>query len=392
MDTRSKAQEYTIRIMKARMSLMTRNGFYGILLMHMKYALDESVRTAATDGERMFFAPSFLDEISDKELMFIMQHEILHVVLKHCLRTGDRNGLAFNVACDIVVNSTILMSAGGDVSSITLARYGESMHLAPDGREGCEYTAEEVYEMMKEKGWTNNLDIFINGSFSDEHSRWGTSKVKGLSELWTSRIKDAYEAAKRGSDSLPAGLRRALGEMLEPRTDWKTVLNDFIQEEITDYSFTPPDRRFSESPFYLPDFNEMDDIIRNILFMIDTSGSMTEEEITEAYSEIKGAIDQFGGKLEGWLGFFDSEVYEPKPFAEEDEFLDISPYGGGGTSFQVIFDYVREEMKDLEITGIIIMTDGMAVFPEESETMGIPVLWMINNEEITPPWGVTIRI
>ena len=45
----TKTQEYTIRILKARMSLMARNGFYGILLMHIQFALDESVGTAATD-------------------------------------------------------------------------------------------------------------------------------------------------------------------------------------------------------------------------------------------------------------------------------------------------------------------------------------------------------
>lgn len=54
--------------------------------------------------------------------------------------------------------------------------------------------------------------------------------------------------------------------------------------------------------------------------MIDTSGSMSDKEITAAYSEIKGAIDQFGGKLSGWLGFFDADIIEPVPFSDEDEF------------------------------------------------------------------------
>ena len=68
----------------------------------------------------------------------------------------------------------------------------------------------------------------------------------------------------------------------------------------------PPDRRFRESPFFLPDFNDTEIVVKDILFMVDTSGSMSDKQITEAYSEIKGAIDQFGGKLMGWLGFFDA--------------------------------------------------------------------------------------
>jgi len=82
----------------------------------------------------------------------------------------------------------------------------------------------------------------------------------------------------------------------------------------------------------------------------------------------------------------------PEPFADETEFRMIRPKGGGGTSFDVIFDYVRTEMSGREIASIIIMTDGLAPFPNEADAMGIPVLWMINNDRVTPPWGRTARI
>ncbi|MBQ3292561.1 MAG: hypothetical protein IJH43_09425 [Mogibacterium sp.] len=388
----TKTQEYTIRILKARMSLMARNGFYGILLMHIQFALDESVGTAATDGVKMYFAPSFLDVITDRELVFVMQHEILHVVLRHCLRTGERDNFLFNVACDIVVNSTILESNGNDVRSISLQKYGESMHIAPDGKEGRLYTAEEVYEML-EKDLSGSRGSRSGGfKLTDNHSKWGTSTEPGLEELWEQRLREAYEAAQKGRGNLPAGLKRAIEELLEPVTDWRTLLNDFVQEELVDYSFTPPDRRFPDSPFFLPDFNVMDEVVRNVLFMIDTSGSMTKKEITQAYSEVKGAIDQYSGRLEGWLGFFDEEVIKPLPFMDEQEFKLIRPYGGGGTSFEAVFNYIRDEMAGLEITSIIILTDGYAPFPPESAAMGIPVLWLINNKQIDPPWGRIVRI
>jgi hypothetical protein len=49
-------------------------------------------------------------------------------------------------------------------------------------------------------------------------------------------------------------------------------------------------------------------------------------------------------------------------------------------------------MKDKNITSIIILTDGCAPYPEEYERMDIPVLWFINNEDVTPPWGMIARI
>jgi len=170
------------------------------------------------------------------------------------------------------------------------------------------------------------------------------------------------------------------------------ILNDFVQEEIVDYSFTPPDRRFDESPFFLPDFNDKDDCVEDILFMIDTSGSMSDDMITAAYSEVKGAIDQFDGKLKGWLGFFDAAIIEPNPFTNEDEFRIIKPAGGGGTDFQIIFEYVQKHMADKFPASIIIFTDGLAPFPKETLAVGIPVLWLLNNDKVDPPWGKVARI
>ena len=386
----AKQREYMRRILLARMAVLSRNGFFGLLLMHMKFALDPNIGTAATDGERVYFDPKFLDKISDRELVFIMMHEIMHVALRHTSRTGDRDDFLFNIACDIVVNSNILQAAGGDLSSITLSQYGESMHLTPKGDEGSHYTAEEVYEMFSSLSASRRKQL--KHGFADDHSRWGTADDEALDALWKNRIRDALEACRTrggqtGRGTIPLGVERKIEELMHPRTDWRVLLNDFVQEEVTDYSFLPPDRRFSDSPFMLPDFNETETTVKNILFMIDTSASMTKKEITQAYSEIKGAIDQFGGKLEGWLGFFDAGVVPPIPFTDENEFKIIRPKGGGGTDFEVIFDYVRMEMAEQEIASIIILTDGCAPFPEESAAMGIPVLWMINNTYVEPPWG-----
>lgn len=383
--SKAKQTEYIRRILLARMTVLTRNGFFGLLLMHMKFALDGNIGTAATDGERIFFDPKFLDRISDRELAFILMHEIMHIALRHTTRTGSRNEFKFNIACDIVVNSNILQASGMDLQSITLDHFGESMHLTPKGAEGYHYTAEQVYDMLPKS-------LGKGSGFSDDHSKWGTSEDKALDALWEGRIRDAAEACRSRASGkergeIPQGVERQIRQLMEPRTDWKVLLNDFIQEEVTDYSLMPPDRRFTDNPFLLPDFNDTETLVKDILFMIDTSGSMTDKEITQAYSEIKGAIDQFEGNLEGWLGFFDARVVPPARFSDENEFKVIRPKGGGGTSFDVIFDYIRTEMSDQEIASIIILTDGFAPFPEEAAAMGIPVLWMINNDYIKPPWG-----
>lgn len=232
----------------------------------------------------------------------------------------------------------------------------------------------------------------------DDHSFWNGDDESNIGQQsWLNRMVEATDLIAqseggKGRGTLPLVAERIIDKLKHPTLDWRTILNDFVQEEICDYSFSPPDRRMQDSPFFLPDFNEKDETVKNLLFMIDTSGSMSNGQITACYSEIYGAIQQFGGKLQGKLGFFDAVVVEPIPFESEDEFKIIRPKGGGGTSFDIIFDYVQKHMMDEPPVSIVILTDGYAPIPHESRAMGIPVLWIINNNDVTPEWGKIARI
>lgn len=400
----NKIKEYTKRLMLSKMRILCNNGFYGLLLMHMKYGLDAECGTAYTDGKVIRFDPKFLDELNDDELDFIMMHEILHVALQHCFRGRELEKELYNIACDIVVNSNILLSNNMDTRTITLRSDGEAMHLTPNGKEGYEYTAEEVYNMLQKNLGMNNAKLQSNGktknttNIIDNHTKWQQiEKNEELEELWISRLDEVSKTIEiRDSiinrETMPAFAQRRLKELKNAQTDWREILIDFLQEEVVDYSFMPPDRRFDDCPFFLPDFNDKDIKPENILFMIDTSASMKDDMVTAAYSEVKGAIEQFNGKLIGMLGFFDAVVIEPVPFENEEEFEMIKAIGGGGTNFQIIFNYVKEYMTDNLPVSIIILTDGYAPFPKESEAMGIPVIWLLNNEKVNPSWGKVARI
>ena len=76
----------------------------------------------------------------------------------------------------------------------------------------------------------------------------------------------------------------------------------------------------------------------------------------------------------------------------EEELLKIRPKGGGGTRFDIIFDFVNREMRDEPPKSIIILTDGYAPFPDESAASGIPVLWALNTKDIEPPFGLVCYI
>ena len=188
-----KERKYIKKLLLSRMRILCDNGFYGLLLMHMIYSIDENCNTVATDGKRIFFNPNFLNELDDKELDFVMMHEILHIVLQHCFRKKEREDKRFNNACDIVVNSNILLSNNMNLDAISLKKYGVCMHLAPNEEEGYEYSAEEVYEMLQEhnnppsnktsKGETSN-DKYKGGSSSSlEETNQINAKSKNHAQI-----------------------------------------------------------------------------------------------------------------------------------------------------------------------------------------------------------------
>ena len=62
------------------------------------------LRTAATDGERIFMDMAFCSKLSADERLFVMAHEVWHCVLMHMLRCQTRDPSVFNVAADMEVN------------------------------------------------------------------------------------------------------------------------------------------------------------------------------------------------------------------------------------------------------------------------------------------------
>lgn len=53
-----------------------------------------------------------------------------------------------------------------------------------------------------------------------------------------------------------------------------------------------------------------------------------------------------------------------------------------------------KKLEQLSIWDVLRMSnaDGFAPFPKEKLSMGIPVLWLLNNEKVDPPWGKAARI
>ena len=375
-------REISQKLITARLNVLHDYPFFGRLLLKLSFGLAEC-GTAFTDMRRIVFDPQFVLRISMRELEIVLVHEILHCVLKHCVRGKSKQHFIYNVACDIVVNSTILEMYDTDEIKID----GHSiMHLAPNFDEGREHTAEEVYRMLLDM-LPEDFDGMYAGGNLDCHDVWENTDGKTLEDLWNHHIKDAAKATSQ-SGGIPGFLERYIAEIdHSPRTNWRQVLHDFIQFDKSDYEFLKPDTR-NQSDVLLPSF--CDDIygakVDNIWFFVDTSGSVSDEAVSVAYHEVKNATEQINN-VSGVLWFFDAVVYEPYYFDTLEDILAVKPKGGGGTSFKAVFDKLKE-YEDDKPNAIVIITDGYDEFPKEESALGVPVIWLIVDSEVIVPWGV----
>lgn len=374
------------RLVDIRSQIVKELPFYGRLILHLQFGFADC-ETAYTDNKRIVFDPNFANKLDDMQLKFILLHELYHCVLNHLGRGKGKVHFVYNIACDIVVNSIILDMLGLDHIEIE----GENViYLSPNGAEGSEYDVDELYrELLKldEKKFEELYKDTI-----DNHRVWTECELKPKdAEIWKSNIQQAANTCSTGN--VPLGMRRYINEITyNPKCNWKQVLHDFIQFDRGDYTFNMPDRRFAGIDIIMPSFTDNIDgeKVNKLWAVVDTSGSISRETLTEAMNEIYGALTQIN--LSGWVSFFDCEISEPKPFESSQDLEEMTPVGGGGTDFDIIFDNIDKFFYGEDPEIIIILTDGNAKYPDENVTRGIPVIWAIIDSDKEPPWGNVVRI
>ncbi|HAL18157.1 MAG TPA: hypothetical protein DCO86_00810 [Spirochaetaceae bacterium] len=414
---KDRLQKLTRKLYFSRMRILLDNGFFGCLLLEMEFVLTSSLvnstALASTDGEKIYFNPDMLENLDDDELDFIMMHEVMHIVLKHVQRAPADLGITdkLNIAQDIVVNSNIMFAKDGCRTEPEFRNLGAPRHKTPEGEEGCKYSVEEVYAMLRKERASGCRKASSSGGASnssgisiDSHEKFGAIDSDAKSQaMLDKRILQACEYSARreelmkrrdgadssfgdrGCGSVPAAVKRIANRLRRAKIDWRIALHDFLQKSISDcdWTFLRPDARYCDGDLLLPGFNlESNDnrIASKLLFMVDVSGSMTRKAVSICYGEILSAVRQFEGRMDGWLGWFDAEVKKIVKFSGASDLDGIEFTGGGGTDFKGIFKYVEKEMKDDFPTAVVILTDGFAEQPSKEEALGLPLLWVLTDK------------
>jgi predicted metal-dependent peptidase len=379
------------KLISARVGLLLKASFFGNLATRLKLInADEWCATAATDGRNFYYNTRFIEMLRPKEIEFLFGHEVLHCVYDHFGRRGDRDPQLWNIANDFCVNGDLVKHNVGEKITSVPCLYDRKY----DGM-----SSEEVYDALYEnaekidigKLLDQLIDEHLDGEGDGDQDGEGSGRPKLSAEdkqAIKDEIKEAMLAAAAtvdGAGNLPLGVKRLIQQLTEPQLNWREILRMNLESTIkADYTWMRASRKGWHMDAVMP--GQKPDEMIDIAVMLDASGSISPDMLRDFLSEIQGIMDSFPSyKIH--VVTFDTDCYNPAQYDSDnlDSMIDYEVSGGGGTDFDCIFTY----LKDQEITPrrLIVFTDGYP-FGSWGDAEYCDTTWILHGTTtIVPPWG-----
>ena len=334
---------------RAVKTLLIREPFYGLFLLNLNRYYGDKCDTACVCrngiNTELCVNKKFWDTLSDDEQLGVLKHELSHILFKHITSSeyfGDHN--KFNKAADLEVNSYIPV--------LQKDPYYYPARFNLENNKGTKF----YYENLPDEPDQSQNDSGNSYDPNDSHASW--KDFQDLSDTEKQLIenqidyqaKNTAETCQKLIGSIPGELKEYLDSLfkIKPQVfNWKAYFRRVIGNLITSELYLTrmrPSRRFPDSRGVR--FKRKP----HVLVGVDTSGSVSNEELEDFFSEIyylwksgvKVTIAQIDTKIEHieeYNGKFNKEIY-----------------GRGGTEFTDLINYYNERKKDFST--LVIFTDG----------------------------------
>jgi predicted metal-dependent peptidase len=373
---------------EALSALIARQPFFAVYMLDMMEIVEtESIPTAATDSVHIFVNPGWFNKMTIKERMFVLCHEILHGIMQHPERMGlyanltvgpdlkSWNQEKFNHAADYVINQALVDAKVGD--------------MPIGGLINPQITAAELVDDVYQKipdpppqppsGQGGNWDHHM------------PANANAPPKAAVQRAMKSAEAAAKAQGNMPAGLQRIIDDFCEPQVPWQDHLKKSLTTLAGKDQMTwarPNRRRLAIAPHvYFP--GRCGHQLVPVAVEIDTSGSISQKEITTFLSELAGLLEECKPEMI-YVMYVDAarhgDIHEVTDLNELKAVAGKAG-GGGGTDMTVVFREI--EANQLPVGTAIIFTDGYTPFGSDP---GYPVIWCITNPDIKAPFGTTVHV
>jgi predicted metal-dependent peptidase len=401
----------TKKITQARIKLLFGQPFFGNLTMSLKLidATDFGwCPTAAVDGRNIYYNRDFFNDLDVDEIQFVLCHEILHVAFDHFGRRSHRDPEWWNMANDFVINGTLIQEKIGKMPTkkVTDPNHkggGSSQRVGLYDAKYVGWSSEAVYDDLEKRKVKKELTLDVHLEMGKDKNKnkggnkngkgdTGTNGLPDISDEELKKIRDeikakVIQAAQAAAGKLPASLARLLDDLVEPKINWRDLLQQNIQSCITDdFTWMRPNRKHMYGGIFLPTLDKDETV--DIAIAIDMSGSITDDMARDFMSEIYGIVSSYSDYTISIL-CFDTQVYNFQKFTKdnEDDLLTYKPMGGGGTDFMAFWNYWMNNQ--IEPKKAVVFTDGFP-YSEWGPENYADTLWIITEgakTRVKPPFG-----
>ena len=431
------------KLAAARTRLVLEKPFLGALVLRLplQAAQPDWCKTTYSDARKLYYNHFYIDALTLAETQFVLAQEALHCALSHFSRRGHRTPHLWDLACDYAINPILIHDGltappgalyehsyvgmtAEEIYPFLLDNENESereenLFTRPDSAESDadqppppdtqnppkdpagDAKPQEQKSQPESDGHgqdqtepeTPNVDS--NGTpdpnipepqepGAAEPPPLSAREQETLAVQWQQRLSGAAQHARQAG-KLSRDMARLVEYLLEPKLPWRALLSHYMTARARDdYSYTRPSSRRGE-PAIFPSLRSHQ---LDVVAVLDTSGSITPEEMNDFVAEIDAIKGQIRARIQlhscddrlnpdgPWV----YEVWEPMHLPERLR-------GGGGTSFEPVFAWAEslDQAPDL----LVYFTDAEGKFPAGPPTY--PVLWLVKGKAPVP-WGQRIQL
>ncbi len=408
------SNDVEIKLSAARTRLILDKPFLGALVLRLPMVAGDPAwcKSTATDARTFYYNRGYINRLTLDETQFVLAHEALHCALSHFARRQHRVKRRWDLACDFAINPLLI---------------NEGLQPTPDALYMSEFedmTAEEIYPNLDDNmdeepqdqhlydqpdasgsgGQGQDMDKQRDGEQSSPESDEGTAsesevdenqggapqppplspaEQEQLSVQWQQRMAGAAQQAMQAG-KMGDAMARMVDHLLQPQLPWRMLLARYMTNIARDdYSYFRPSRREGNAIFPSLRSSQLD-----VTAVIDTSGSIAQDEMEQFVSEVNAIKGQMRARIT--LLACDAQVSDKGPWVFEpweDAELPTELEGGGGTDFVPAFDWV--ETQDQAPDLLIYFTDADGNFPQSEPAY--PVLWLVKGKAKVP-WGQRVQL
>ena len=361
----SEPLDYT-RLAAARLRAAEAQPFLAMALYALTPVADASRPTFAVDERwRLYVNPQKLREWSIAQLAGVLLHEVGHVLRDHAGRartigvSDERSRHLWNVAADAEINDDLI------AARIKLP----PKPVTPRRLRMPRYKVAEFYfaSLAQAPAAPGPLPDCDCGSGCHGHGDTGDSPLlpPGLSgaEALLLRRRVAEEitriAAQRAG-AMTAGWQRWAEAVMRPQMDWRKLLTAKVRSSTAavsgaaDYSYARPSRR-RVPRVVLPAMRRP---VPRVALIVDTSGSVTDDLLAMAWTEVHGCLQSLGIRrdlLTVYAADVAAYLLTGPPRRQ------VNLMGGGGTDMAAAITTVLATRPAPDL--VVVITDGLTPWP-----------------------------